>query len=108
MDHLIGECLIHRHPDRYRSFKYSTSAKLYRIVAELIEFGVDDYKLQDLISTAWGKHLRLLGHCLNNRMEILEEYKTGIITLTKEDYAGFDIQRGDTEGIVNYLLKVKM
>ncbi|MCB0546092.1 MAG: DHH family phosphoesterase [Phaeodactylibacter sp.] len=108
MDHLIGECLFTGILTDTGSFKYSTSAKLYRIVAELIEFGVDDYKLQDLIFNSMKeKHLRLLGHCLNNRMEILEEYNTGIITLTKEDYANFDIQRGDTEGIVNYLLKVK-
>jgi phosphoesterase RecJ-like protein len=40
-------------------------------------------------------------------MEILEEYRTGIITLTKEDYARFDIQRGDTEGIVNYVLRIR-
>ena len=46
----------------------------------------------------------ILGHCLYNRMEILKEYKTGIITLTKKDYETYDIQRGDTEGIVNYLL----
>ena len=39
-------------------------------------------------------------------MEILEEYRTGIIVLSKEDYARFDIQRGDTEGIVNYLLRM--
>lgn len=90
------------------SFKYSTSPKLYRIVADLIEFGVDDYKLQDMIFNSLNeKQLRLLGHCLDNRMEILEEYNTGIITLTKEDYAHFSISRGDTEGIVNYLLKVK-
>lgn len=108
MDHLIGECLFTGILTDTGSFKYSTSAKLYRIVAELIEFGVDDYKLQDLIFNSMEeKHLRLLGHCLHNRMEILDEYQTGIITLTKEDYADFDIQRGDTEGIVNFLLKVK-
>lgn len=108
MDHLIGECLFTGILTDTGSFKYSTSAKLYRIVAELIEFGVDDYKLQDLIFNSMSeKHLRLLGHCLHNRMEILEEYQTGIITLTKEDYAEFDIQRGDTEGIVNFLLKIK-
>jgi len=90
------------------SFKYSTSPKLFRIVAELIELGVDDHKLQDYIfNSLKEKHLRLLGHCLNRRMEILEEYHTGIITLTKEDYTRFDIQRGDTEGIVNYLLMMK-
>jgi phosphoesterase RecJ-like protein len=40
-------------------------------------------------------------------MEILPEYKTGIISLTKQDYVDFDIQRGDTEGIVNYLLMLR-
>lgn len=90
------------------SFKFSTSAKLFRIVAELLELGVDDYKLQDLIfNTLDEKQLRLLGHCLYNRMEILPEYRTGIITLTKEDYETFEIARGETEGIVNYLLKMK-
>lgn len=104
----IAECLFTGILTDTGSFKYSTSAKLYRIVADLVELGVDDYKLQDRIFNSMKeKHLRLLGHCLNNRMEILEEYNTGIITLTKDDYSDFDIQRGDTEGIVNFLLKVK-
>jgi phosphoesterase RecJ-like protein len=90
------------------SFKYSTSPRLFRIVAELIERGVDDVRLQDLIFNSMDeKHLRLLGHCLYNRMEILDEYHTGIITLTKEDYEQYAISRGDTEGIVNFLLKLK-
>lgn len=90
------------------SFKYAISPKLFRIVASLLEKGVDDLKLQDLIfNSLYEKHLRLLGYCLDQRMEILPEYKTGIITLTKDDYAHFDIKRGDTEGIVNYLLKLK-
>lgn len=89
------------------SFRYSTSAKLFRTVARLLEFGVQDVVLQDLIhNTLREKHLRLLGYCLYHRMEILEEYRTGIIVLSKEDYARFDIQRGDTEGIVNYLLRM--
>lgn len=90
------------------SFKFSTSPKLFRIVAELLELGVDDYRLQDLIFNSLDeKQLRLLGHCLNNRMEILPEYRTGIIALTKEDYEDFEIVRGETEGIVNYLLKMR-
>jgi bifunctional oligoribonuclease and PAP phosphatase NrnA len=90
------------------SFRYSTSSKLFRVVAELLDSGVDDYQLQDLIfNNLDEKQLRLLGHCLNNRMEILPEFKTGIITLTKEDYETFEIARGETEGIVNYLLKLR-
>ena len=105
---LVGECLLTGIITDTGSFKFSTSPKLYRIVAELVELGVDDYKVQDAIFNSLNeKTLRLLGHCLHNRMEILEEYNTGIITLSKEDYANFDIKRGDTEGIVNYLLRIK-
>ena len=101
----IGECMFTGILTDTGSFKYSTSAKLFRIVAELLELGVDDYVLQDLIfNTRKEKELRLLGHCLYNRMEVLEELEAGIITLTKEDYAEFDIKRGDTEGVVNFLL----
>ena len=47
-----------------------------------------------------------MGHALNKRLEIIPEYHTGIITLTKKDYQDFDIQRGDTEGLVNYILMI--
>lgn len=108
LDIKIGECIFTGIVTDTGSFKYSTSPKLYRTVASLVELGVNDYLLQDLITNSQEeKHLRLLGHCLFNRMEILEEYRTGIITLTKEDYARFDIQRGDTEGIVNYILRIR-
>lgn len=107
LDPIIGECIFTGILTDTGSFKYSTSAKLFRIVAELLDIGVDDYRLQDLIFNNYTeKQLKLLGHCLYNQMEILPEFKTGIITLTKNDYETFDIQRGDTEGIVNYLLKM--
>ncbi len=108
LDATIGECLFTGILTDTGSFKYSTSAKLFRTVAELTDLGVDNYTLQDKIfNSLEEKNLRLLGHCLYNRMEILDDYKTGIITLSKKDYEYFDIQRGDTEGIVNYLLKLK-
>ena len=37
-------------------------------------------------------------------MEVIPQYNTALIYLTKQDYLDFDIQRGDTEGIVNYML----
>lgn len=90
------------------SFQYSTSPALFRCVASLQEIGLDTTLVHDRIfNTLEEKNLRLLGHCLANRMEILEEYKTGIIFLNKHDFQVYEIQRGDTEGIVNYLLKLK-
>ncbi len=108
LDEKIGNCLYTGIITDTGSFKYGTSVKLFRIVAELLDVGVRDYILQDLIfNSMQEKHLRLLGHCLSQRLKILPEYKTGIITLTKEDYQTFEIQRGDTEGIVNFILKLK-
>lgn len=40
-------------------------------------------------------------------MEIMKDYGVGIMWLTKKDYLDFDIQRGDTEGIVNYMLMME-
>ena len=37
----------------------------------------------------------------------LPELKFGLISLTREDYKSFEIQRGDTEGIINYLMMLK-
>jgi phosphoesterase RecJ-like protein len=54
------------------------------------------------------KRLRLLGHSLVNRLEVLSEFKTGIIVLSKDDYDQFEIERGDTEGIVNFVLQLQM
>ncbi|MCB0519443.1 MAG: bifunctional oligoribonuclease/PAP phosphatase NrnA [Lewinellaceae bacterium] len=104
----IAECLFTGILTDTGSFKYATSPKLFRLVADLLELGVDDTRIQNLVFNCMEeKHLRLLGYVLNTRMEILEEYRTAIISLSKQDYEKYTIQRGDTEGLVNYLLMMK-
>ena len=74
----------------------------------LKKLGVNDYQLQDgIFNTYTEKQLVLLGHCLKNRMEIIPEFSTGIIYLNDQDYKRYEISRGDTEGIVNYILMIK-
>ena len=90
------------------SFRYNTRSYTYTVCSALKEKGVDDYSLQDKIFHALNeKHLRLLGHCLANRMEVNLEHGAAMIYLTKADYKDFGISRGDTEGIVNYMLMIK-
>ena len=104
----ISECIYTGILTDTGSFQYATSPTLFRLVADLQEEGVNNNLIQDAVfNTLEEKNLRLLGHCLSNRMEIWNEFHTGIIFLNKHDYQVFDIQRGDTEGIVNYLLKLK-
>ncbi|WP_316746610.1 DHH family phosphoesterase [Pedobacter gandavensis] len=90
------------------SFRFpSANATVYRIAAELIDLGAEHWKIHQLVyDNATENRLRFLGHCLSNKLEILPEYHTAIITVTKEELKSFNIQTGDTEGIVNYALSV--
>lgn len=109
VDKEIGTCLFTGILTDTGSFKYSTSPRLYTIASKLKAVGVDDYTLQfELFNSQTEKQLRLLSHCLSHRsMEIFHEYNAGIIVLSKRDYEHFNIQRGDTEGIVNFILRIK-
>jgi len=108
IDTNIGEALFTGLITDTGSFRYGTRPYTYEVAARLKELGVDDYKLADKIfNSQKEKHLRLLGHCLANRMEVMKDYGVGIMWLTRKDYADFDIQRGDTEGIVNYMLMIE-
>ncbi len=104
----VADCLYTGILTDTGSFSFSLSPRLFRIAGELLDRGVDNNRLQDLLFNQLPeKHLRLLGYCLYKRLEILPEYHTAIVTLSKRDYEYFKIRRGDTEGIVNYLLKIK-
>ncbi len=90
------------------SFRFGTNPRVFRICAALKEAGADDYRLQNLIyNSLTEKQLRLIGHCIAHRLEILPEYKTGVMYLTQEDFKEYGIGRGDTEGIVNYILMIR-
>jgi len=108
IDETVASCLYTGIVTDTGSFKYAVRPALFITVSKLLETGIDSNKLQDhIFNSESEKYLRLLGHCITNRMELLHEYGVGIFYLTKSDYTNFDIQRGDTEGIINYLLKIK-
>ena len=104
----VGTCIYTGLVTDTGSFKHATNSMVFRIAADLIDRGVPDTDVQDRIfNSQKEKNLRLLGHCLANRMEYLPDYRTALIWLSRKDYEQFEIQRGDTEGIVNYLLTIR-
>ena len=108
IDKTIGECLFTGLITDTGSFKFSTNPDVYSICASLKQVGVDDRLIQQrLFQNLDEKHLRILGHALNQRMQIFPEFRTGLIYLSRKDFDHFNIQRGDTEGIVNYLLSLQ-
>ena len=91
------------------SFRFTnTSSAVHRIVAHLIDAGVDVNQVHESIYSSYraGK-LSFLGHCLLNCLTVLPEYKTAFIKLEKEVFKTFNVKSGETEGLVNYALGIK-
>ncbi|RFZ81696.1 bifunctional oligoribonuclease/PAP phosphatase NrnA [Mucilaginibacter terrenus] len=85
----------------------NTTAEVHRIVADLIDAGAVNWRIHDLIYNSSSENrLRFLGYCLANKLEILPEYNTAIIYVSKADIQQFNVNTGDTEGIVNYALSI--
>jgi phosphoesterase RecJ-like protein len=90
------------------SFRFeSATSSVYRIAADLIDAGAEHWRIHQLVyDNATENRLRFLGHCISNKLEILREYNTAIISVTKEELNEYKIVTGDTEGIVNYALSI--
>ncbi|MDB5018068.1 MAG: family phosphoesterase [Mucilaginibacter sp.] len=85
----------------------NTTSSVHRIIADLIDAGAVNYRIYDLVyNNSSENRLRLLGTCLSDRLEVLYEYNTAIIAVTKHDLEKFEVNTGDTEGIVNYALSI--
>jgi phosphoesterase RecJ-like protein len=90
------------------SFRFpSATATVYRIAADLIDLGAEHWRIHQLVyDNASENRLRFLGYCLSNKLEILSDYRTAIISATAQELATYQIATGDTEGIVNYALSI--
>jgi len=104
-----GECLYTGIVTDTGSFKFdSTSPNTHRVAARLIEAGVRNSTIHSYIyDTNSLDRMRLLGYCLSEKLQVVEPFNTGYISLSWEDQKKFNYKTGDTEGIVNYALSIK-
>ncbi len=85
----------------------NTTSAVHRITADLIDAGAVNWQIYDHIyNNSSENRLRFLGVCLSERLEVLYEYNTAIIAVTKQDLEKYKITTGETEGIVNYALSI--
>ncbi|MBN9284189.1 MULTISPECIES: bifunctional oligoribonuclease/PAP phosphatase NrnA [Flavobacterium] len=108
IDKTIATCIYTGIVTDSGSFRFPlTTSTTHRVVADLIDKGVENSKIHNLLfDTSSYNRLQLLGRGLQN-LKLLPEYKTSYITLTQEELDMFDYAKGDTEGIVNYGLSIK-
>ncbi len=108
LDETIATCIYTGIATDSGSFRFpSTTSKTHRIVAELIDLGIDNSEIHNaLFDDNSANRLQLLGRALQN-IKVYPEFKTAYITLTQKELDEFHYQKGDTEGVVNYGLSIK-
>lgn len=108
IDKTIATCIYTGIVTDSGSFRFpSTTSTTHRVVADLIDIGVQNGAVHNsLFDNDSYDRLRLLGQALQN-MKILFDKKTSYITLTQKELDQNNYVKGDTEGIVNYGLSIK-
>ena len=108
VDENIGTCLYTGIMTDTGSFRFSsTSSTTHKVVADLIDKGVDNAQIHNNVyDTNSYSRLQLLGCALNN-LKVIPELKTAYITLSQAELNQYNFKKGDTEGVVNYGLSLK-
>ncbi|MEN7549011.1 bifunctional oligoribonuclease/PAP phosphatase NrnA [Rapidithrix thailandica] len=109
LDKKIAECIYAGIMTDTGSFKFpSTSSKIHRIIADLMDLGINASRIHRLVyDTSTENRLRFLGYALHQNLTFLPEFKTGYFALSKKELKEYKTETGDTEGLVNYALSVK-
>ncbi|WNJ16120.1 bifunctional oligoribonuclease/PAP phosphatase NrnA [Pontibacter sp. G13] len=109
LDLAMAECIYTGVMTDTGSFRFTnTSPAVHRMVAHLMELGVDVNKAYDeVFCNSSPERFRFIGYCLNNCLHVLPELNTAYIKVDREVFRKFNIRSGDTEGLVNYALNMK-
>ena len=108
IDNDIAECIYTGVLTDTGSFRFSiTTAAVHSLIADLKNKGLEHSHIHEHIYDSWSaSRMRFLGYVLLERMEIFPKYNAGLITLSKKELKLFNVQSGDTEGLVNYPLSI--
>ncbi len=91
------------------SFSYGISnPNVFKVVSELLSWKINTEKIHSAIYNNFSENrMKLLGYCLNKKMEIFPEYRSAVISISYRELEEYHFQPGDTEGFVNFPLSIK-
>jgi bifunctional oligoribonuclease and PAP phosphatase NrnA len=109
VDSRIAECLYAGLMTDTGGFRHNnTTHKVFVVAASLVEHGANPYKISKMIyDNNTLDRLRLMGYVLAHKLQVLNEFKTAYMTLSRGELREYSSRTGDTEGLVNYGLSVK-
>jgi phosphoesterase RecJ-like protein len=109
IDQEIGQCLYAGMMTDTGSFRHpSTTPRVHKIAAELIELGVNTNRIhRNIYDTYSLDRLRFLGFALSQKLTHLPQYRVAYFAINAKELKEFNSQTGDTEGLVNYGLSIE-
>ena len=109
IDRTIATCLYTGIMTDTGSFCYrSMGTQTFAVAAELMEYGIDRAGIYDKVYDNYSENrMRLMGYCLNEKMEVFPQYRTALISLNLEEQQRYGFIIGDSEGFVNLPLSIK-
>lgn len=84
----------------------SSRPQVYMIVARLLQEGFDKERLHRDLVLEPERRVRLKGYILQQKMQLVPEYKAAYFSLNKSELKRFNHQKGDSEGFVNMPLDI--
>lgn len=89
-------------------FKYALRPETFAAASGLLAAGIHtEHITTQIFDMNTPARIKLLGFTLNEKLTILPEYRTAYISLTYNELAKYHLQKGDTEGLVNYTLSIQ-
>lgn len=81
--------------------------EVFETVAALMRLGADKDRIYSEVYNMFSvDRMRLLGYSLDKNMNVLPQYRSAYIALTKSELKSYKHRKGDTEGFVNYPLSI--
>jgi len=91
------------------SFRFnSVKPHTFEVLAKLLTAGVAHHIIHEKLNdTNTESRLRLQGYAMSEKLEILYDQNVAIISLSKEELAKYNYQKGDTDSLANLILSIK-
>lgn len=91
------------------SFRFpSVAPRTHEILAKLLKAGVQHHIVHESLNdTNTASRLRLQGYAMSHKLDILEENRVAIISMSKEELEEYNYQKGDLDSLANLALSIK-
>jgi phosphoesterase RecJ-like protein len=89
-------------------FRHALRPETFIAAAELIKTGISyEYLVSQIFDSNTEARLKLIGFVLNEKLKVLNEYRTAYISISFEESEKLGLTKGDAEGLVNYTLSIQ-